>query len=189
MICHQQEVKFNFRLPCQQRQDNAKINTYKLHTTYSLHYWLLSACYKCTNSISRANCSLCSTWYHDRESQMLNTSMLSSFLQQCVLVFRRTGCSSAQQYITVCPFRCRGNNHVSYSMDSAVHCPHAVSLTAGFLTSPINHEGKWLSAWILPAPLWAFNKLREVQLTLTGTDMSTHTKAANPDLSISYLLI
>lgn len=27
-------------------------------------------------------------------------------------------------------------------MDSAVHCPHAVSLTAGFCTSRINHEEK-----------------------------------------------
>lgn len=65
-------------------------------TTYSSHYWLLSACYKCTKCLSCGNCSL---WSADKKCE---TQACFHLMQQCANVFKSTGCSLARQSITTC---------------------------------------------------------------------------------------
>lgn len=69
-------------------------------TTYSLYYWLLSDCYKCTNNISYENCSLCSTQTTENSSNC-STPVCLFIATICAAVSRRTWWSSVQQYITV----------------------------------------------------------------------------------------
>lgn len=118
-----------FISPCQQWQDNAKIIAPPTH----YYYWLLCDCF---NSLSCATLQSLSNNRPQIITQIITINVEHEYvylLQQCVLVVQEdlVFCSSAVYH--------SGNNHVS-CMDSGEHCPHAVSLTVGFPSSP--REGK-----------------------------------------------